>query len=470
MSIKPSGEFKKILDHLGDGENTGLPALRIGDNESMYSRNMDSRKYPSAAVRPPRSTYAAVNSTNAHSLGQRNNADLHVVDGNTWKYWVPASSAYTNLTTGLTATAYAEIGDFVTGTARYTILMNSTQKLIAQVGTSTAVVLGDANTPFTDKFTVHNGRVYALDGASIDYCALNKTSDWTTVDDSGSITVTDARGNGTAITTYMDHVIVWTEYSMHELWGTGPFNYKLVDIEGNKGCISHRSVVVANQRLYWLWFNEVCEYGGGGARKVSSQVDQYLRNINLTYKTKCVGGATGDYYYLAIPYGSAATENNLLLKFDTRLRKWYVETGAFRDFVTIGDTLYGVDTAGQVWNMRDMSAAEGSDSATAISWELILRPETENMLEPKTVSKMRLMADVSTGSTSFSLGYSTNTSNNDSTSFTALKTLSGSSNTQSVIVNMPLDAVNQDSWYRLRFAGTGYAEIHMLQKEGRVNV
>jgi len=456
-------ERRKSILTFGDGINTAVPPLMIADSEHVYNRNMDTREYPAITVRPPRSAYAAIMSSSALSLGQRNNSQLHAVHGNTWQYWVPASSAWTALTTSLSSTE-AEIGEFVTGVNRYTILMNSTQRKYWD-GTSTALNLGDASTPYTKLFTVHKGRIYALKDGVLYFSALNLINDWTTADDAGSISVTRAKGTGTGITTYFDHVIIFFEYSMHELWGTGPYNYELIDVEGNKGCISHRSIAVANKRLYWLWYNEVCEYGGGTARKVSNAVDHYIKNINLTYKDKCVAGATGDFYYLAIPYGSSATQNNLLLKYDTRLGKWNVETGSFVDFVTIGDTLYGLDTSGQVWNMRDMSATEGLDSATPISWEFITKPFMEGAVgEPKTLSDMWLVADISTGSTSFSVGYNTNVNNNDSTSFTAITTLSGSSEVQNQRVLLPLNAISRANWYRLRFAGTGKATIHYLQK------
>ncbi len=454
---------KKILT-FGDGINTGMPPLMIKDTENVYSRNMDTREYPAYTVRPPRSTYAIAMSTNALSLGQRINSQLHAVNGNTWQYWPSGSTVWTILTTALSNTE-AEFHEFVTGTTRYTLMMNGTTERRYWDGTSTAVTLGDAKTPDTKYFTVHKGRVYALKGAAISFSALNLINDWTTANDAGSISIVRAKGDGTGITTYADHVIAFTEYSMHELWGTGPFNYELIDVEGNKGCISNRSIATANRRLFWLWYNEVCEYGGGAAKKISNAVDHYLENINLTYREKCVGGATGDYYYLSIPYGSSATQNNLLLKYDTRLGKWNVETGNFIDFTTIGNTLYGVDSAGQTWNMRDMTVAEGLDSATPISWEFITKPFTEGRIgEPKTVSDLWLVTDISTGSTSFSVGYNLNVNNNDSTSFTALTTMAGSSEVQNQRIILPLNAISKANWYRLRFAGTGKATVHFLQK------
>jgi len=153
-----SNQVKTVQSAFGGGENNGLPPFDIADDETMYSRNMDSWKYPAAAVRPGRSTYATAFTSGVSGIGQRNNQYLHAVDGNTWKYWDPATTAFVPLTTTLTAASTAEIAEFVTGTARYTILMNSTQKLIWD-GTSTALVLGvvqNKKVGFFDQFKVFN--------------------------------------------------------------------------------------------------------------------------------------------------------------------------------------------------------------------------------------------------------------------------------------------------------------------------
>ena len=458
-------QVKKIHNTFGNGINTGLPPFEIGEDELMYLRNMDSREYPAATVRPPRSPYATTLTT-PNALGQRNNEYLHVVDGNTWKYWNPASTAFVNLTTSLSSTE-AEIGEFATGTNKYTLLMNSTQKLIWD-GTSTAINLGTIDTPLTKIFTVHKGRIYAARENDIKFCALNKTSDWTTANDAGSIDITRAKGNISGMTEYNDHVMAFTEYSMHELFGTGPPNYELIDVEGEVGCISARSITKGNRRLYWVWFDGVYEYDGASPVKISDAVNEYIQNITPAHKAKIVSGSIGDFLYIAIPYNS--TVNNLVLKFDTRLRKWYVEDGAFVDFVTIGNVLYGVDSAGQIWNMRNTSATEGVDSATPISWSMITKPFNENAVaEQKAVTEMSLVVDRSISSTSFTIGYSTNVENNDSTSFiTIVSDVPASSNIRKTRVQLPLSALQNVDWYRLRIAGTGQATVHSLQKNLRI--
>ena len=220
--------------------------------------------------------------------------------------------------------------------------------------------------------------------------------------------------------------------------------------------------------MYWVWFDGVYEYDGASPVKISDAVNEYIQNITPAHKTKIVSGSIGDFLYIAIPYNS--TVNNLVLKFDTRLRKWYVEDGAFVDFVTIGNVLYGVDSAGQIWNMRNTSATEGVDSATPISWSMITKPFNENAVaEQKAVTEMSLVVDRSISSTSFTIGYSTNVENNDSTSFTTIVSdVPASSNIRKTRVQLPLPALQNVDWYRLRIAGTGQATVHSLQKNLRI--
>lgn len=462
--------FDKVLT-LGGGINTGAPPLHIKDEEAVYLRNMDSWKYPSAAVRPGRTTYPTILSTNAHTIGQRDNCYVHAVEGNTWKYWNGAN--WVNVTTALTSTE-GEFGEFATGTAKYTLYMNSTNLIQVWDGTTTVpATVSDTNAPQTRKFTVNKGRIYALTDRHVKYCALNKTTDWTTANDAGSITVTKAKGPLNAVAEYNDHIIIFTECSMHELYGTGPAYYELIDIEGDVGCVSQRSLVKVERMLYWLWYDGIYEYSGGSPRNISKAVEHYIRNINWAYRDKVAGGAIDHYLYMAIPYGASATANNLILKFDTHQRIWFVETGEFKDFMTIycsclkQNVLYGLDSTGQIWHMRDLTGT--ADSATPIAWEFITKPFMHgNPSESNTLNELWLVADISTGSTAFTVGYSTKIKNNDSTTFTTIKTLSGSSETQNQRVILKPAGVQKQDWYRLRFAGTGQAEIHYLEQKGGI--
>ena len=110
-------ERKQIINSLGDGINTGVPPFDIKDSELTYVRNMGSQEYPAITTRYGR-TFLSTSMptlTTPNGIGERNNEQLHVIDGNTWKYWNPSSTSFVNLTTSLTSTD-GDIQDFATGT------------------------------------------------------------------------------------------------------------------------------------------------------------------------------------------------------------------------------------------------------------------------------------------------------------------------------------------------------------------
>lgn len=456
-------EKKQIINKFGDGINVGLPGFDIKENELTYVSNMGSQDYPAISSRYGRTLFSS--STDFTPLGtplgigERDNSQLHAVDGNTWKYWT--GTAWSNLTTTLSSTE-AEIKDFATGTARYTLLMNSTQKLYWD-GSSTALVLGDANTPFTKIFTIHRGRIYAASNNAIKYSALNLINDWTTINDAGSIVITNARGNITGLCEYNGHVIAFTEYGMHELYGDDPANFELVDIEGEIGCISDRSIVKCNQKLYWAWIDGIYEYNGASPVKVSLPVDTYMKGVSYANRAKIVAGSIGDFLYISIPNG--ASSNNIVLVYDTTNKKWFTETGSFNDFVTMQNALYGLDSAGAINSMRSTNY---SDNSTAISWELITKPfNAGSVSQKKTLSDLSLIYSGEATAT-MNVGYNTSVS---STTFTGLAvttdfTLDGVEHNKKLLI--PTTDLQNVDWFKLQIKGSGKTTIHALETNYRV--
>jgi hypothetical protein len=459
--------MKKVTNNFGDGINTGLPPFDIKDNELTYIRDLSSQDYPSLSVRPGR-TFLSTSMptlTTPNAIGERNNSQLHVIDGNTWKRWDTATTAFVNLTTALSNTD-AEFLDFVTSTSRYTIMMNSTQMKYWD-GTSTVLNLGDANTPFTKIFVVQKDRLYAANDATIYYSAKNNINDWTTANDAGKIPIARCKGSITGLCEFNDKVIVFTESSMHELFGTGPSNYDLIDVEGEIGCLSNRSIIKANKKLYWYWTNGIYEYNGGSPIKISQPVEDYINGIAYANRTLVVSGSRADIVYFAIPYNSST--NNILLVYDTRIGKWYVETGNFKDFVTIQNTIYGMDSTGGILNMRNTST--DTDNGVAISYDFITKPYVQGSGNMKqTLWDESLLYNGNAGAT-LNVSYSTASTDNNSTSFNAIAassdfTFDGKDHVKRIIP--PSNAVQDESFYRLRFSGTGAVTFHRLEQNYRV--
>jgi hypothetical protein len=438
---------------IGDGENTFLTPFEIKKSESTYSRNTSSRNYPALSVRPGWATNPFTAITTPNALGQRNNQYPHVQDGTVWKRW--DGSAWQNVQTGLTSAA-GKFLEFNTEAARYTILVNGTNKY-AWDGSSVTNLTG---APATNLMAVDDFRLYALTGSVLKCSAAGSITDWTTADDADTIALVGMVGPGTAITAYNDSTICWSEQTMHVLFGNDPYDFYFAD-PMEYGCISDRSVINHNGILYFLDYGRFMRYTGGKPLEMSQKVRAYLEAINTTYKTKCVTGKHGKYIYLSIPYGASATTCNLTLEYDTEFDNWYPIDQGWVDFVNIGEYFYGVTSAGAFHKINSGTTAAG----TAISWSHITGAWNHGTVsQKKAVSDLWAIVDLPTGST-LTVSYSTTVDVDD---FTLLHTFTASSTEQMTRIQIPTTALQNIDYYRLKFAGTGPCTIHYLQEDLRI--
>ncbi len=158
---------------------------------------------------------------------------------------------------------------------------------------------------------------------------------------------------------------------------------------------------------------------------------------------------------MAIPYGSA-TENSLILEYDTELDRWYPQTGNVVDFVTIGETLYGITAEGQPIQFNSGTTFSG----TAISWSHITGVWHLGVYMKKVLSELWAVVDLPAGS-ALTISYSTTVDGDD---FTTLYTFTASANEQNQNIRVPLDKLQDVNWYRLKFSGAGPCTIHIFIK------
>lgn len=451
--VKPiRNEYISQTFNPGMGENQYGTPFTINESESVKSRNLSSRAWPAMQTRPGRAkTFTKLTTPNA--LGQRDNIYPHVQDGTTWKRW--DGTQWQTVQSGLTSSA-GKFVDFATGTKKYTILTNGTN-VYSWDGTTAASIAG---APTTKLYATHRGRLYALKDRQLSFSALNIIADWTTVNDAGSITITNAKTDGVGIIEYADHLVILTGSSMHELHGTGPFNYQLIDISED-GCVADRTLIDVKGVLYWLDEGEFKAYTGGTPVTISQKVHKYLEDIPSVHKSKCCCGKLGKYLYLSIPYGSSTTECNLLLEYDTELQQWYPQSGSFVDFVNIGEKLYGVDVAGQIWDMENGT----DDGGTVIEWYkesgAYIRQSLRQM---KNLQNIYVLFDQPAGST-FNISTSTTV---DADDFILRKTFSALANEQNQKAVLDANLLGYVDWYRLKLSGKGKVTAHAIEQYYRM--
>lgn len=436
--------------YLGGGINTYGTSFNIKENEARDSRNVSSRLYPAFSVRPGiDDAFVAITTPNA--LGQRNNQYPHVQDGTTWKRW--DGSAWQTVQGSLTSTT-GKIVEFATGTTLYTILANGTN-VYSWNGLVAASI---AAAPATKLYAVHKSRVYALKGKELKFSALNLITDWTTALDAGSISVTNAKGDGSAITEYADQIYIWTEQSFHTLYGTGPLNYALTDISDD-GCISDRSVIENSGILYFMDYGWIKSFSGNKPVKISYAVKTFIDGIATAYRSNICAGTNGKYVYWSIPYG-AVTENNIVLEYDTEFKIWNVHSIAISQFVTIGETCYGISPSGVIYNMESGL----TDNGTAILWYHTTGALNKNNLKTKTLGSIPVVFDLPTSST-MTLSVSKTVDEND---FVTVHTFTASATEQRVDVYT--DEIESCEWFRMKFAGTGPATIYYIGEDIRLEM
>lgn len=444
------------ISNLGDGVNTYVTPYEIKKNEAVDSRNTSSRNYPALSVRPGTTVMYGTGTTvitTPNGAGVRNGTLAHFVDGTVWEYWT--GSALTNVATGIT-NATAKILEFNTETERYTLLFNGTDKK-AWNGTGAPTDLTEA--PATKLICVDDYRLYAVKD-SVLYCsAINAPSDWTTVDDADQFAITGMEGVATAITAFNDMVIIWSDTTMHILYGNDSEDWQLND-PLRCGCVSDRSVVEKNGILFFMDYKEIKMFSGGVPVTMSQRVKTYLEGIAYTYKEKICAGAWGKYLYWSIPYGSVTT-NNITLEYDTELKRWYIINKGYLNFYSIGNDLYGITTAGVAEKLNQGTA----DGSTAISWYHTTGVWNSKPIRPKKVlSNLWLLIDLPTSST-LAVMYSTTEDGND---FAALYTFTASATEQNIRVQIPTTVLQNVSFFRLKFTGAGPCTIHYVEEDIRV--
>jgi hypothetical protein len=452
--MKPiKNEYETQTFNPGMGENQYGTPFTINEAESRRSLNLSSREFPAMQTRPGRAhSFTAITTPNA--LGARDNQYPHVLDGTAWKRWDGA--AWQTVQGSLTS-ARAKFIDFTTGTSKFTIMSNGTDRYFYD-GSSVASI---AAFPATKIMTSHKGRIYAMLNRELKFSALNLVTDWTTVNDAGSISITNAKSDGVAITEYADHVVVLTGNSMHELHGSGPSSYTLIDISGDDGCSADRTLIESSGILYWLDGSEFKAYSGGMPVVISQKVQYYLKGIPSAYKYKCCCGKLGKYIYLSIPYGASATECNLLLEYDTELQQWYPHSGNFVDFITIGEKLYGLDSTGKIWDMDNGT----TDAGTAITWYKESGAYVRQSLRfKKSLQELHILFDQPVGST-FTISTSSTV---DAADFTLRQTFTASASEQNIKANIDPFVLGNVDFYRLRLAGTGPVTVHAIEQYYRL--
>ncbi len=127
-----------------------------------------------------------------------------------------------------------------------------------------------------------------------------------------------------ALLAYNNYVIVTKEKSFHKILGTNADNFQLVQISTDYGCLSQRTMITVNQRVYWLDRKGILEYNGASWDIISGPIENIFRRMNLSAAREKASGVHHIYrnqIWFGIPV-DGATVNNLTVVYDYLIGAW----------------------------------------------------------------------------------------------------------------------------------------------------
>lgn len=458
-------KYKKSLINMdyAKGINSDNDPLDLKNDELTDAMNMCADDFPIIRTRNDRVLSSLPQLGTIHGIGQRANTYLHVLSSNTWSYGAATDSAWTNISTAIASPNVPSFIEFNTQTAKYTIMAYSSGAVYNCYWDGTLYsTFADTNCPRSNLFTAHRYRLYGVDndGRTLKYSALGDLTDWTTADDAGYIDITEGKGKITAITTYADHVIIWTDNSMHELYGTSPDNLELVNVSHKIGCASRFAYVEVAGKLFWMDYSGIYMYTGGLPRKIADKADGILDSIPFkASKDDIRAGGVDNKLYFSIPYGSTNIVLVVDLIEDSKRATYAVnkEDGIWKGFAPNNEKLYGLRSDGYIYDMHSTQIT-GDDNSTAINWYMETRPITDEINMESAVKDIWIQHSGTTEAT-MTFGFTTN---DNSTTYTTLVASSDFRHMTWVTRKQVIPTSTQlqgMGFMKFRYAGTGQKKI-----------
>lgn len=254
----------------------------------------------------------------------------------------------------------------------YLLNGNATDGLMTWDGTTFSTVSG---APAGQYVVLHKNRLYIAgdpgNPSTLYFCDLGTPTSWNTGVNFINVNVNDG-DKITGLAEHLDTLVIFKERSIHNLRGTGPQNYNLLDMHANHGTVSHWSVVQANNLLFYLSRDGVYSFNGHGIQLISDPIAGSVLGINgitawnQSYLNVACGIAYKNKYWLAVPEGLTNTTNNRIYCFDYIHHIWTrfdIPASCFTVYGT-SNTLYSGDpTQGFVYTQD----TGGDDNGNAIN-------------------------------------------------------------------------------------------------------
>jgi hypothetical protein len=451
--VQPPNVIRQFM-----GINT-LDPFSIEDNTAVKNKNLSTDHFPTASTRKGYSLLGAVTGETT-GLGVWKESELQAISGGVWRKWTGA--AWTTIASSLNATAKWTFTNFKGNfTAISLVAANGVDPVKVYDGSTLKNL---ENAPAGMNFLVgHENRLYGAVKNVLHYSALRLPTDWTTVDQSGQIEIENNGGeNITSVLNGTGKIVVFMGHSMHELYGTGPINYRLQLISDEIGCVNHHSAINVGGTMFFLSHDGIYRYGGGAVPKkdFSLPVQNIIDRVNTKAWDKVVAGTDSERYYISLPIDGATTPN-ITLEYDPKFQTWNIWDYGFvpSSYARIEETMY----VGSVSN-KVVKVGGTTDAGAAIPFSLETKPfSSPSLAANNRLYRLWVVADVPAGSI---LTISISTQHKDGL-WTPVKTIQSSSDLTGTQILIPVNLLYQNKWFRLKLEGTGPVIIHEITRQER---
>ena len=365
------------------------------------------------------------------------------------KSYTVASVYYYDVNLNFISSADVNFASFTTPATCYYFNFDITgTDLTCAVSITNAVYPAETSIPAISYATTLNNRIWGVYGDNIYACAPGDINDWTTftvpttlASDSWTVD-TGTGGDFTAICTYKNHVYAFKKDGMWKQFGDNALNFEFVRIS-SVGCISNKSIVEVDNKLFFLNRNGIYMYEGG-------EPELYSYELNETYKSGVAGG-DDRYYYISLYNGS--TYN--LYVYDTVAKVWVQE-----DNTNVTEFIYQYSAAvpnGYITALHsDNKIYIYNLGSETVTMTLITKEWDENSFNKKGVSALNVMADLETSST---LSIHTRVNNGG---WTLVKSAYATTDKNSFRVPITLKRANH---FQLKFTMVGDGKIELVSRE-----
>lgn len=218
---------------------------------------------------------------------------------------------------------------------------------------------------------VHQGRLFAADDSYLYWSELDAPEAFNSLSLARVNAVDGQRITG--LISDQETLLIFKEGSVHGLFnGNNPLTWQIRLIDGDYGCVSHRTLLSADKFVYWFSASGLCRTDGSGVDPVGTRLYGPLDNVNVLELRRASGArdATQRRILMAVP-GTSQERATLIIPFHTGANAFEADYWDPMDAASLGTAvdsdgypaMWLGNYGGQLFRMWDTNA-DGVNTGT----------------------------------------------------------------------------------------------------------